>query len=130
MEIYNEEFSSFYFNEETSVIEHHWKETTSELSDEGYKKEMIHYADFVEKYKPAKLLVNAKNLKYGIDPDIQEWVNENIHIRTKKFIGQVAFVMSDDLMAQIGVEQLIEEETYTAHYFDNIEEARSWLEKD
>ncbi|MCC5946208.1 MAG: hypothetical protein JJT94_14855 [Bernardetiaceae bacterium] len=122
------------YDEANQIILCEWKAEAEELNDELFKSEMRGYADIVEKYRAPKLLLNTRIGSYALAPDIQEWVATEIAPRTMG-AGQrkMAIILSDNLFAQVSVEQMLEEgdmPTLMQQYFDDKEEAFAWLCED
>ena len=103
---------------------------TENMNADDFKREMLIFVEKCEQYKPKRELVYLLDMKYGIVPQDQEWMNINVFPKYKNIIKRMAFLMPTDLLAQMSVEQTMEEETgqgFTQAYFDNEEEARKWL---
>ncbi|PIY12616.1 MAG: hypothetical protein COZ18_01630 [Flexibacter sp. CG_4_10_14_3_um_filter_32_15] len=81
--------------------------------------------------KTEKVLGNIKELGFVVSPEAQEWMNEHIFAPAMEVgFSKLAVVMSTEFLAQLSIEQVMEEEVgqqITTKYFDEIEEAREWI---
>jgi len=132
MEFYNSGFSKIIIEEKTKTIYQVFFNTTSEMSDAEFRKDMEKMAIAYRKYPPKKVLVNQENFNFTIEPSTQEWIsNEVAYILVELETEKVAFVLSKEIFAQISVQMTMEEEVssqLTTHYFETETEAREWLE--
>jgi len=109
------------------------RKAAADLSEDEYKKDVLNWADCLQKYKPSRQLVNEKEFKYSVVPDLQIWVNQVLVAPAiKDGMKKVAFVVADDIFPQVSIEQLMEENKLPLEmkYFQTQKEARAWLLKD
>jgi len=114
-------------------LEFVWNSTTEKMSADEYKKILLQYADFVEKHQPKKLLLDTIESKFIIAPELQEWSNKEVFIRSAKAgLTIVAYILPEDIVAQMSQEQLFDEEVSKKkanRYFSDKQEAIDWLVK-
>jgi hypothetical protein len=128
------QYWSIIHDTEHDILFCEWKEGNEyQLDDEIFKEEMLHYAAIVEECQASKLLLNLRHGNYSMAPVIQEWVATDIAPRTIA-AGQrkIATVLSDNLFAQVSLQQLMEEgdiPLIQQQYFDNREQAINWLKE-
>ncbi len=119
------------FDASKSLICYSYLEESEEMTDEDFQRNMSYYAEMVQKYQPKRLLVDNKLLKFTVSPELQEWVVKEIAPKTAS-LQKMAFVLSDDLFAQVSMQQMMDEEGITQQYglpkyFNNVKEAQVWL---
>ncbi|WP_448520543.1 hypothetical protein [Rhodoflexus sp.] len=116
----------------TSIISYIYTPNADEnMTADDFKANMSAYGGFCEQYQPERLLIDIRNLRFTITPDLQEWTAKEIAPRTTS-LKRMAILVSSDIFAQISLEQLMEEEgiadRYSApRYFESEEEAKNWL---
>lgn len=130
--MYSSKFQEIVFSSENLTLESSWLPTTDEMTGEEYKKEMLAQLDSVVNCKPVKSLVNTQNLRFPIDPELQEWTNINFLYPLSQVpsLKKVALVVSEEMITALGVEQALEQEhgdAFNLQYFASKEEARMWL---
>ena len=77
-------------------------------------------------------MFHSKNFEFTISPEIQKWIDEKIFPRyIKAGVKKFAYIMSSDMVAQLSIEQTMEEQQasqgFQTNYFDNEADARKWL---
>jgi len=131
MEIYKNDYWIIKFEQEFNIMATIWFESSSSVNDEIYKKEMIQYAEMVEKYKPSKLVVDTTKFGYVISPEIQTWTNETVFPRgIAAGLRNVAIVVPADIITHLSLEQTMEEAMgmkFVTRYFADYNEAYNWL---
>jgi hypothetical protein len=131
MEVHKSEYVVVYFEKKNKLLGKRWFKTTQQMTDKEFKKEMSIYGELVKKYKPNKELVDTKEFLYAIAPQQQDWVNENVFtIYIKEGLSKAAFVSSEDFIAQLSLEQAMDEtkgKYLTKQYFSTEKAAREWL---
>lgn len=96
-----------------------------------YKQAMLEYLELAIKYKPQRLILDSRQSKYAVVPELQEWTAKHISSYTQKFIKKIAIIHAADIFAQVSTEQLMTEkgivEHYETNYFEDMESARKWI---
>lgn len=116
----------------TSIISYIYTPDADErMTADDFKSNMTAYGSLCERYQPGRLLIDLRSLRFTITPDLQEWTAKEIAPRTTS-LKRMAILVSDDIFAQVSLEQLMEEEgiadKYSApRYFDSEAEAKKWL---
>lgn len=131
IELYRSDFMIVNFIPDVSLLETVWKQMSVRLSEELLKNEMKANLRYIDKYEPARVLTNAKNFFYKIPPHSQTWVNNAIFNKYHNAgVEKLAFIVSDDIVAQISIEQAIQEspnQQFEIRYFEKISNAQKWL---
>ncbi len=130
--VYKSRFMYIEYDEANSMMLSHW-DNSDQMAEDDFRSEMIVYKDFAFTHKVQNYLVDNRIMYFAISPALQVWVNENIfpftmHPQAKKF----AIVMPEDFIAQIALEQTIEEGEKTIGavqtlYFDTLDKAQNWI---
>ena len=130
--VYKGRFIYIEYDGASSVMFSKWN-NSDQMTEDDFRSEMIKYKDFALANKVQNYLVDNTEMYFAISPTLQIWVNENIfpftmHPETRKF----AIVMPEDFIAQISLEQTIEEGektigTVQTRYFDTLEKAQTWI---
>lgn len=130
--VYIGRFMYIEYDEANSVMLSRW-DKSDQMTEDDFRSEMIEYKNFAVAHKVRNYLVDNRAMYFAISPALQVWVNENIfpftmHPEARKF----AIVMPEDFIAQISLEQTIEEGEKTigavkTRYFDSLEKAHSWI---
>lgn len=118
---------------ENKILYHIWKSTSENMQDEDFKEELLKtIKEDNEDEKYSSMVVDLRDFKFVITPEIQEWSDKNIFPLFREVgLNRVAFVVSSDLFSQISVEQMLEEENaqkiFAKQYFDDMLKAENWL---
>ncbi len=130
MILHKSKYAEIIIEQENSLIIHKFLSTTENMETDEFKKEMLIFVEMCKKYKPDKELVNLLDMRYIIVPEEQEWMDNEILQKYITIIKRGAFLVPTELVAQISVEQTMEEEAgqkFVQQYFENEDKARKWL---
>lgn len=130
MDIINNKYQTIEYDKDLSLFKITWHIQTQDISDNKFKEEILNYLEVLRKNEPQFVLWNLFNLKYTITPEIQNWFDENIQKYEKKIYKKQALLMPDEMIAELGIEQLSEEKygkTINTKIFENKEKALIWL---
>lgn len=116
-------------NWEKQMIIIAWNEQTLYWTGEDYKKENLHIVQAVAQCKSKYLLSLSRNFLYTINPEEQLWLVDNVFTsHYQNGVRKMALVMSEDIISQLSIEQLIDETNIIASgMFAEEEEAEAWL---
>ncbi len=108
---------------------------TKKLNDKKFINEVKVGAEMIEKFLPKKILVQTQNLEFYVSPDLQVIVNDILlPVYEKAKIQKLAFVMSEDIILKMSIEQTVQENIikhfFETKYFHNFQDALNWLKKD
>lgn len=130
-EVSNLKYAQCYYDEDKKLIEQVFTNETEDMTTEDFKATMLEYVGLYEKYDINFVLVDSREMRYIVAPDVQEWVNTNIFPSLMPFVKKIAFLVSSDIFEQVAIQQAIDDQKgdmpIQANYFDNEEEARQWL---
>ncbi len=127
--VYDSEYLMAMFDEENSFLKLKWKPTSSKLTDEKYKQEILSYAQYVEKFKPDRILADMKNFSYTIPRETQVWTDEVTSKIYEEYVLRKAIIVSDNYeeFYLSEDENEYEDVSFNFEYFDNEEGAINWL---
>ena len=125
------EFSENYWHDGKSLLEFHWiNQENQNMEVHNFQEALLKYVDLVKTHKPNAVLVNAEKLSFVIDPQVQQWVDENINAVTNAFIKKMAVILPTNLIEQLSIEQVLDEKEakkISVQFFDNYQQAFAWL---
>ena len=124
-------FGTHQLDLENKLIIQIWKNEDEKMTDENFKEVMLEYKSLVEQYRINKVIVDTQYLNFILVPKLQDWVNEEVSVVTIPLTQKIAFVIPPSLFEQVAIEQtMVDAEhkgRYQTKYFENIEEARTWI---
>lgn len=104
---------------------------TENQTEEEYKADMLVWINIIKKEKPVYQLVDERNMRFVIAPEVQIWINKNVLAPAiKSGLRKIAFLVSEELFSQVSIEQAMEENTNSllkVKYFDKKADAKKWL---
>ncbi|MBX2840766.1 MAG: hypothetical protein KTR26_03290 [Flammeovirgaceae bacterium] len=116
---------------EKELLEFVWQDT-SNLIDQEFRKNLMIQKECVLKYKPKRILLHTQTFQMTISVETQHWVNNEILITwANTGVKKVAFLMTEEWIAQLSIEQAMAEETsnkFLTRYFKSRSEALEWLQ--
>lgn len=131
MEVYRSKYLFLVYWEEHNLMEMNWLAATENISEEEYKREFLNYLEKMLVYKPNKVIPDTRDFFFTVTIELQEWIGLTIFPPLLEMgLSKVAFVMAKELIAQLSIEQAMEEGDgikFTTRYFDSKEEAQKWI---
>ena len=110
-----------------------WQDTDKEtFTDSVFRECMLQWFEEVKKIGNVNVLADARKFLFTIGLNTQTWINENIiGLYPLHGVTKLGFLVSADLIAQISIEQTIEEkqQKFQVRYFSDLAEATQWLSK-
>ena len=131
MQVFNSHMFTIDYDKDTEIM----KVIRHDLnSNEEYTESVYILAGQIEKYKPKKIIVNTKEFKFPIPPDIQEWSRDLLtRLVIRLGVKKVAYVMTEDFIARLALEEILENAKkmgLNLLYTPSKEEAEQWISKD
>ena len=94
---YEDGFLKIFWDESTRIIGIDWKEATSSMTDEDFKKELALFAGHVEQKSARGIMVDVSHFRHKMGPGIQEWRVKNISNRySEAGVKRFAFLLPKD----------------------------------
>jgi len=127
--VYDNEHMTITHHEELDLLE-----TVARIKDDAeLRRDLLKVLEVIEQCNPGKLLWDMREAKLTYDPDSERWIDENIHARQVELgIVKKAFVMSADIVVQIGIEEALDNEygrQIETAFFRTRERAMDWLKE-
>lgn len=130
MKIYKSEFLKIEKPEESFGL-YAWLKQTETMTEDEYHAQNGAILEFTKEHSITKHLLDARDFNFPITAEIQERVKERFFAKIIALGEQkVAFLVPEDIFAQVSLEQVMEEETtgtLTTRYFDDFDDAKAWL---
>jgi len=126
-------FLQIFFDYETRTMHVIRPSETENMTAEAYKTDTMEWAKIILDLKPVKILVDETEMKYGIKPELQDFMQKNLIIPAiGAGLKYVAMIVSKDLFSQVSIEQILEDKPshgLTIRFFDEASDAIDWLKK-
>lgn len=121
------------YDKENSLF-HVRRNLPGELSTEKYKEEFLLWLGLIKKHKPRLHLIDERHNHFPIEPQLQQWMNENIfQAALKAGVERIALVTSKDFVAHLSQQQVLDEDQgqkFEYQFFKTIKQAYAWLLND
>src|SRR5262249_17972626 len=105
-----------------------WKETTSDMTTEEFKTDLMLFATHVEWKKAPGILVDLSKFRHEMQPEVQEWRLRNISPRyVAAGVRRFAFLFPPGAQIADLMKQSAPEESCLTRAFDDVEMAEGWL---
>ncbi len=130
MELIQNKFIEVSYNEDKKIMYAKWTKESKDLTGEEFKRINEQYVEFAEKYDIQSFLLNTEDFLFTISIDLQTWVATQILPQLKeKGVRKGAFIISEELISQLSIEQTMEEnpKLVTVNYFSDEGVAEKWL---
>ncbi len=131
--LYESNFVEITLNTTHQIITNTWFPSTEDMEDEDYKTDMLQFVELVQIYRPNYHLIKSVDFLYTITIEMQDWTNYTIFPKLAKAgIQKIAFLVSSEVIAQLSIEQVLEESNATAfqiRYFSSEKNAIAWLKR-
>jgi hypothetical protein len=131
--LYKSIYREIFYHTDKKMLEMNYFATTSNCTDEEYKKGMLITYDFLDKKDVFFYYVNAVNFNYIITPEIQEWLEKTINpVLVKSALKKVAIMISKHRFSRISMQDTVHKLVkvplkYEIRYFIEEETAMKWL---
>lgn len=131
-ELFSGEFCTISYDQDQQIITIKWHEKTSTLDEQEFKDNIAHLLLLIEAYKPSNLLINAQQFLFTIDPELQEWYQENVIPRyIEANISKISIVKTQDFFTNLAIEQMFEKAKLSnqlmVNHSKDINEANNWF---
>ncbi|MCU0450711.1 MAG: hypothetical protein MUC97_12865 [Bernardetiaceae bacterium] len=131
MTCYQSQYLTIEFSPEQKYQLNTWHSPTATLTDEQFKQEVSEQTKAALANQPSAFLTDARAFLFPIHPQLQDWVNNVIFADMRKAgVKKLAILVSSDLIAQLGIEQLVDDDPvkgFVTQYFDDPQTAISWF---
>ncbi len=128
--LYSNPFITISIDKDAKLLQVIWSKESGKIDEAFFRFVNEKYVEYAQTYTIEFALVDTINFQFAIRPELQEWVANTI---LPNLIGagwrKIAFLMSDDFVAQLSVEQTMEERDlpFDVKYFSDKAKALNWL---
>ncbi len=131
--LYESEFVSHFMVNKEGILKSVWKDYTAQMNAEQFVAECKEQIHLFASNNASKLYSDSRSFNYPISPDQQAWLdNELLPQLIASGITKWALIYPEEFIAQLSVNQLLEEEnsqTVNINFFSSTNEAEEWLSK-
>lgn len=129
--VHGDPFFSVYEDTDNDILIDVWH-PNEDLNTDLFKELLILWKSLVEETGAKLILTNTVDFNLPMTPELQKWTAENITIPLSEETNysKHAFVMPEEFIANLAIEQFVEETNKQAvrtKYFESEEEAKKWL---
>ncbi|GEM_PF-6300756 len=130
--IYQSEHVQVEYNPEYSLltISSNIDQGTSLPSEKALRREVLRIQETIDAFRPIYMLIDKNEFYYSLSLTQLDWLHEQIVCRAIGYgLQKFAVIMSDDIYAQIALEQILKcgDTEHYMNYFSYRAEAYSWL---
>ena len=126
-QLHEDTFLRILWDDQSGVIGIDWKEGTSSMTDEDFKKELTLFAGHVEAKKAHGILVDVARFRHHPGPDVDEWRLKNISGRySTAGVRRFAFLFPESVKTP-PVMKSSPREKFETRSFNRPDEAMAWL---
>ena len=128
MTVYKHSLYTFELIEDGKILLFNWSDATENMSVEDYQEALHNYAGFGLEFKVPAMLVNVRNFKYKMTPELGIWRDEHISPRYAKFgLKKFGYIVPLGVVEKMKDTMNPVERTFQEDYFENEQEAINWL---
>ena len=128
-QLHEDTFLKILWDDQSRVIGIDWKEGTSSMTDDDFKKELTLFADHVEAKKAHGILVDVAHFRHKPGPDMTEWRVKNISGRYYAAgVRRFAFLFPESV-ATPPMMKSSSGEKFETQSFNRAEDAMAWLKE-
>jgi hypothetical protein len=128
VKLHEAEFLTVVWDESTRIIGIEWKDSTAAMIDDDFKAALAMFAGHVEAKQAIGILVDVKQFRYKMGPEVQQWRVKNISTRYNRAgVKRFAFLMGEGATVPPAMNRSAEGESFVTRGFNDREEAIGWL---
>ncbi len=128
MTVYNHSLYTFDLIENGKILLFNWTDATENMSGEDYQEALHNYAGFGSEYQVPAMLVDVRNFKYKMSPELGTWRDDHISPRYSKFgLAKFAYIVPLGVVSKMKDTMKPVERTFEEAYFEDKQEAINWL---
>ena len=124
-------FCQHYYDDEKKMMEQIWTNESESMITEDFKSIMLAYITLYDKHDIQLVLVDSREMRYLVEPEVQDWVNKNIIVKMISYLRKIAFLLSNDIFEEVSIKQAMDEQReelpFETKYFGDEQQARDWL---
>ena len=130
MTVYDHSFYSFEVIEDGKILLFNWYDKTEHMTKEDYQEALHNYAGFGSEFKVSAMLVDVRNFRYQMSPELGTWRDEHISPRYTKFgLKKFGYIVPLGVVEKMKDTVTKVDRSFEEQYFESKEEAIEWLTK-
>ena len=119
------------WDEKSRIIAIEWKESTSAMTTEEFKTDLMLFATHVELKKARSILVDVSKFRHQMQPEVQQWRVQNISTRyAAAGVGRFAFLFPPGAQIPPMMNQSAPTERFMTRAFNDVKQAENWVTED
>ena len=132
-QLFKGRYVTFYYNHQQKMITDSWACDSKVLSPRGFQEYLIQWKELALQHQIKKALVDARNMRVVLYPEMQTWIAEKIiHPVVDAGLEKMAVVLPSALFEKVILKQVMDEfsdlRTLKKQVFDDITIAQAWLQ--
>ena len=128
MTVYKHSLYTFELIKDEKILLFKWSNETQNMTIEDYQEALHNYAGFGAEYQVSAMLVDVRNFKYKMTPELGIWRDEHISPRYTKFnLKKFGYIVPLGVVAKMKDTMKPVERTFQEEYFEDEQEAINWL---
>jgi hypothetical protein len=128
MTVYKHSLYDFELIKEGKILLFNWSNATANMTTEDYQEALHNFAGFGAEYKVPAMLVDVRNFKYKMTPELGTWRDEYISPRYRKFnLHKFGYIVPPGVVSKMKDTMIKAERGFEEQYFESEQEAINWL---
>ena len=130
MTVYQHSLYTFELLKESKVLLFIWSEKTENMTNEDYEEALHNFAGFGAEYKVPYMLVDIRNFKHKMTPQLGIWRDKYISPRYVKFgLKKFGYIVPKGVVDKMKDTMTKVERGFEEKYFESESEAMNWFEQ-
>lgn len=128
MVLYAHSLYTFELIEESKILLFKWTEATEDMSVEDYEEALHNYAGFGLEHRVPAMLVDVRNFRYKMTPQVGIWRDKEISPRYQKFgLKKFGYIVPGGVVEKMKDNMKKVERSFEEQYFESDVDAIHWL---
>ncbi|EAY28786.1 hypothetical protein M23134_07884 [Microscilla marina ATCC 23134] len=131
-ELFNSDFCTISFNKSQQNIQIAWQTPPVAIENQDFKDSLSQLVLVIEAYQPVSLIINAEYFNFTIEPELQEWYQQNIITKyLEANIKKIGIIKPQDFVTGLSMEQMfkavVSSGKISLSFFNDIDAVNDWL---
>ena len=126
-----EKFTEIRYYSAIKAIHFAWQPMTEFANEQDIKDIFDEYLEAVKIYAPKTLIADEREMKFVMDPDFQQWVNQQVIPEILKLgVERFAIIKSKEFFVNLSVEMTFDESSAkkdNKKFFSDLTSAKDWI---
>ena len=128
MIVYDHSLYQFELIENGKILLFTWKETTAGMTGEDFQEALHNYAGFGAEHKVPAMLVDVRQFRYQMTPELGKWRDEVISPRYASFgLQKFGYIVPEGVLAQMKDMMAPADRAFEEQYFESKDAVIAWL---